>query len=114
MTDRLRISVSGVRGTVPEALDVDVASRFASAFASYLESGPIAVCRDTRISSGMLSMSAIASLMAAGLDSINFGQIPVPFLQFYLGRNGCTGGTGRCFCGGCPPPKRRPRSRGNS
>ncbi len=92
MTDRLRISVSGVRGTVPEALDVDVASRFASAFASYLESGPIAVCRDTRISSEMLGMAVMASLMAAGLDGINLGQIPVPFLQFYLGRNGCTGG----------------------
>ncbi len=92
MTDRLRISVSGVRGTVPEALDVDVASRFASAFASYLESGPIAVCRDTRISSEMLSMAVMASLMAAGLGALNFDQIPVPFLQFYLGRNGCTGG----------------------
>jgi len=92
MTDRLRITVSGIRGKVPESLDVDVASRFASAFASYLEEGRVAICRDYRFSSEMLSLAAASAVLAAGLDCINFGQIPVSFLQFHLARNGCSGG----------------------
>jgi len=92
MTDRLRITVSGIRGQVPESLDVDVASRFASAFASYLEEGRVAICRDYRFSSEMLSLAAASAVLAAGLDCINFGQIPVSFLQFHLARNGCSGG----------------------
>jgi phosphomannomutase len=92
MTDRLRISVSGVRGKVPEALDVDVASRFASAFAAYLEDGRIALCRDFRFSSEMLSMAAVSAIMSAGLDCLDFGQIPVSFLQFYLAQHDCSGG----------------------
>ncbi len=92
MTDRLRISVSGVRGKVPDALDVDVASRFASAFAAYLEDGRIALGRDFRFSSEMLSMAVVSSIMSAGLDCLDFGQIPVSFLQYYLAQNSCSGG----------------------
>ncbi|MFA9454420.1 MAG: hypothetical protein ACERK6_10955 [Candidatus Aminicenantaceae bacterium] len=92
MTDRLRITVSGIRGKVPESLDVDVASRFASAFTSYLEKGRVALCRDYRFSSEMLSLAATSAVLAAGLDCINFGQIPVSFLQFHLARDGCSGG----------------------
>ncbi|MGB2906082.1 MAG: hypothetical protein WBB73_03210 [Candidatus Aminicenantaceae bacterium] len=92
MTDRLRITVSGIRGKVPESLDVDVASRFASAFTSYLEKGRVALCRDYRFSSEMLSLAATSAVLAAGLDCINFGQIPISFLQFHLARDGCSGG----------------------
>jgi len=94
MTDRLRISVSGVRGKVPEALDVDTASRLASSFASYLEEGRVAVCRDSRASSKMLSLAVATSLMAAGLDCIDYDLIPVPFLQYALakGKVPCAGG----------------------
>jgi len=92
MTDRLRITVSGIRGKVPDALDVDVASRFASAFASYLEEGRIALCRDFRFSSEMLSRAAVSAILAAGLDCIDYGQIPISFLQFHLARNGHAGG----------------------
>jgi phosphomannomutase len=42
MEDRLRIAVSGIRGKVPVSLNVDIASRFASAFASCLEKGSMA------------------------------------------------------------------------
>ncbi len=92
MTDRLRITVSGIRGKVPEALDVDVASRFASAFASYLEEGRIAVCRDYRFSSEMLSRAAASAILAAGLDCLDYGQIPISFLQYHLARSRCAGG----------------------
>ncbi|NOR15747.1 MAG: hypothetical protein GQ544_08585, partial [Candidatus Aminicenantes bacterium] len=92
MEDRLRISISGVRGKVPLALDVEVVSKFASAFASYVEQGRIAICRDTRFSSQMLSMAAVSAILAAGLDCTNFGQIPISFLQFFLRSGSHSGG----------------------
>ena len=67
MNEGLRISVSGIRGQVPEALDVQVVSRFASAFAAYLEEGCIALCRDFRFTSQMLAIAAESSVVAAGL-----------------------------------------------
>ena len=92
MEDRLRVSISGVRGKVPAALDVEVVSKFASAFASYIEQGRIAICRDTRFSSQMLSMAAVSAILAAGLDCTNFGQIPISFLQFFLRSGSHSGG----------------------
>ena len=92
MEDRLRISVSGIRGKVPEALNVEIASEFASAFSSYLEKGSIALSRDGRESSRMLAMSAASSVMASGLDCVDYGRIPTPFLQFHLRRTRFSGG----------------------
>ncbi|MBD3414134.1 MAG: hypothetical protein GF421_06870 [Candidatus Aminicenantes bacterium] len=92
MEDRLRISVSGVRGKVPGALNVEVASQFASAFSSYLEKGTVALCRDCRESSRMLSLSAISSVLASGLDCIDYGRLPTPFLQFSLRNSKFSGG----------------------
>ena len=92
MEDRLRISVSGIRGKVPEALNVEIASEFASAFSSYLEKGSIALSRDGRESSRMLAMSAASSVMASGLDCVDYGRISTPFLQFHLRRTRFSGG----------------------
>ncbi|MFQ6070684.1 MAG: hypothetical protein ACE5LC_09210 [Candidatus Aminicenantales bacterium] len=92
MSPRLRISVSGVRGKVPQALNVEVASRFASAFATYLDKGKIGFCRDSRPSSDMLGMAISSSLLAAGLDCVDYGLLPVPFLQFIMGRKNFKGG----------------------
>ncbi|MFO7979509.1 MAG: hypothetical protein R6V00_01595 [Candidatus Aminicenantes bacterium] len=61
MEDRLRISISGIRGKVPQALNVEITSKFASAFSSYLEKGTIALCRDCRESSRMLALSSVSS-----------------------------------------------------
>lgn len=86
MTDRLRITVSGIRGIVPDALDVGTASRFASAFTSYLEEGSLAICRDNRSSSHMLQMAVVSAIIAGGLECTDFGRIPVSFLQFHMSR----------------------------
>jgi phosphomannomutase len=92
MKDRLRISVSGIRGEVPGALNVEVASNFSSAFSSYLEEGKIALCRDSRCSSHMLEMAVVSSIMAAGLDCADFGMLPTPFLQFLMREGSFAGG----------------------
>ncbi len=92
MIDKLRISVSGIRGVVPDALNVESASKFASAFSSYIEEGTIAICRDFRFSSQMLQMAAVSSIIASGLDCADFGRIPVSFLQFYMQKKSFSGG----------------------
>jgi phosphomannomutase len=92
MKDRLRISVSGIRGEVPGALNVEVASKFSSAFSSYLEEGRVALCRDSRCSSHMLEMAVISSVMASGLDCADFGMLPTPFLQFLMRKESFAGG----------------------
>ncbi len=92
MKDRLRISVSGIRGEVPGALNVEVASKFSSAFATFLEKGRIAVCRDSRCTGPMLEMAVLSSVIAAGLDGMDFGLLPTPLLQFLLQREKYSGG----------------------
>jgi phosphomannomutase len=92
MKDRLRISVSGIRGEVPGALNVEVVSKFSSAFSSTLEKGQIAICRDSRISSHMLAMAVLSSVIAGGLDCADFGLLPTPFLQFLMGKETYSGG----------------------
>jgi phosphomannomutase len=92
MKERLRINVSGIRGDVPGALNVDVASKFASAFASTVEKGKIALCRDSRRTSPMLTMAVLSSAIAGGLDCVDFGMLPTPFLQLLMGREKYSGG----------------------
>ena len=46
----LKIGITGVRGIVGETFTPEVAAGFAQAFATYLDSGRILVCRDTRLS----------------------------------------------------------------
>ncbi len=82
----LRISLSGIRGRVPEGLNVAVASDFASAFATYLEKGKVGTCVDGRWSGTMLSYAVAASISACGLDVYNLSVVPTPVLQFLIGK----------------------------
>lgn len=86
MKDRVRINVSGIRGEVPDALNVELVSKFASAFVSSLERGQVAVCRDSRSTGPMLVMAVLSSVIASGLDGVDFGLLPTPFLQFLMGK----------------------------
>ncbi len=92
MKDRVRINVSGIRGEVPGALNVELVSKFSSAFVSSLEKGRVAVCRDSRNTSHMLSMAVLSSVIAGGLDCVDFGLLPTPFLQFLMGKEKHSGG----------------------
>jgi phosphomannomutase len=92
MKDRLRINVSGIRGEVPGALNVEVVSKFSSAFTSTLDNGRVALSRDSRISSHMLAMAVLSSVISGGLDCEDFGLLPTPFLQFLMGKEKYSGG----------------------
>jgi Phosphomannomutase len=92
MKDRLRISVSGIRGEVPGALNVEVAAKFASAFSNFIEEGRVAVCRDSRCTGHMLEMAVLSSIVASGLHAVDYGLLPTPFLQFLMPKEKYSGG----------------------
>src|SRR6266481_10017512 len=80
----LKIGITGVRGIVGETFTPEVAIGFAQAFATYLDSGRILVCRDTRASAPMVRSSVLAGLLAAGCEIIDLGVCPTPSMQLAI------------------------------
>jgi phosphoglucosamine mutase len=77
----LKISITGVRGIVGETFTPEVAIAFAQAFGTYLDSGRILVCRDTRPSGPMVRSAVLGGLLAAGCEVIDLGICPTPSMQ---------------------------------
>jgi phosphomannomutase len=77
----LKIGISGVRGVVGETFGPELVVGFAQAFATYLDSGRILVCRDARSSGPMVRSAVLAGLLAAGCEVIDLGMCPTPSLQ---------------------------------
>src|SRR5437870_6815296 len=88
----LKIGITGVRGIVGETFTPEVAVGFAQAFATYLDSGRVLVCRDTRLSGAMVRSAVAAGLLAAGCEVIDLGICPTPSLQLAIGLLKAVGG----------------------
>jgi phosphomannomutase len=88
----LKIGVSGVRGVVGETFTPDLVVGFAQAFGTYLGSGRILVCRDTRPSGPMVASAVAAGLLATGCDVVDLGICPTPSLQLAVRWLGADGG----------------------
>ncbi len=99
---KLRISVSGIRGRVPEGLNVIVAAEFASAYATHLERGRIGVAVDGRWSGPMLAHAVVSALSSCGADVAFLGLCPTPVLQLLVNRGVLNGGIS--ITGGHNPP----------
>ncbi len=80
----LKIGISGVRGIVGETFTPELAVSFAQAFATYLNSGQILICRDTRPSGPMVASAVAAGLLASGCEVIDLGVCPTPSLQLAI------------------------------
>jgi phosphomannomutase len=77
----LKIGISGVRGVVGETFTPELAVAFAQGFGTYLDSGRILVCRDTRSSGPMVHAAVVSGLLAAGCEVIDLDVCPTPSLQ---------------------------------
>ncbi len=78
--DDLKISISGVRGTVPRGLDPDNILAFAKAFAAV--SGPrIVIGNDARTTGPILRHITLGALLAAGKEVIDVGLCPTPTVK---------------------------------
>src|SRR5262249_37474385 len=77
----LKIGITGVRGVVGETFTPEGVIGFAQALGTYLDSGRILVCRDTRSSGPMVRSAVLAGLLAAGSEPIDLGICPTPSMQ---------------------------------
>ncbi len=84
MMKPLKIGISGVRGIVGETFTPELAVSFAQAFATYLSSGRILICRDTRPSGPMVAAAVAAGLLASGCEVVDLGICPTPSLQLAI------------------------------
>ncbi|HET6429346.1 MAG TPA: phosphoglucosamine mutase, partial [Phycisphaerae bacterium] len=90
---RLIVSVSGVRGTVDDVLNAEIAEQFGRAFATMLGAGrTIALGRDTRASGAMLRDAIVAGLAAGGVNVVDLGVISTPGVALMIKRLGADGG----------------------
>src|SRR5438093_3655897 len=88
----LKISISGVRGIVGATFTPELAVNFAQAFGTYLESGKILICRDTRPSGAMVRSAVISGLISTGCEVVDLGICPTPSMQLLLTALGARGG----------------------
>ena len=80
----LKISISGVRGTVGESLTPTLLTRFAQAFGTYVGKGTIVMGRDTRTSGEMVRHAVVAGLVSSGCRVIDLDICPVPTVQLLV------------------------------
>ena len=88
----LKIGITGVRGIVGETFTPELAIAFAQAFGTYLDGGPILICRDTRASGPMVQSAVTAGLLATGSEVIDLGICPTPTMQLAVVHLGVKGG----------------------
>ncbi|MGQ9631833.1 MAG: phosphoglucosamine mutase [bacterium] len=80
----LKISISGIRGIVGEALTPELLANFAMAFGTYMNGGSIVVGSDTRVSGEMVRYAVLSGLIATGCEVIDIGICPVPTIQIMV------------------------------
>ena len=88
----LKIGIAGVRGIVGETLTPELVIAFAQAFGTYLDSGRILICRDTRASGPMVRAAVVAGLLASGCEVIDLGICPTPTMQLAVEHFNAAGG----------------------
>ncbi len=75
---------NGIRGVANEYLNCELSVNVGRAIAYVLGPGPIAIAKDTRVSSDMIVSSVSAGLMSMGVSVIDLGMVPTPALQYYV------------------------------
>ena len=88
----LKISISGVRGIVGQALTPELVTHFAQSFGAYLNGGKVLACRDTRPSGEMVRAAVVAGLISTHCEVIDLGICPTPSLQLAVRRLHAKGG----------------------
>jgi phosphomannomutase len=74
----LKISISGIRGTVPDSLTPEICLNFAKAFGTYLQGKKVVVGTDSRSSSEYLKGIVFSGLLSCGCDVVDLGICPTP------------------------------------
>jgi len=92
-TDRLIVSVSGVRGVIGKTLTPQVATEFGLAFGAMLGAGrAVVIARDSRVSGPMLKNAVTAGLLASGINVVDLGMVTTPGAALMTRKLGSAGG----------------------
>jgi phosphomannomutase len=87
----LKLGTAGIRGEIGGGLNPFLAIDFAAAAGTYFDGGRVAIARDTRVSSEMLTRAVKSALMACGSEIIDAGVAPAPLLHWLTPRLECDG-----------------------
>ena len=74
---------SGIRGSVPEELNPEIAWQIGYSVATVFKQAPILVCHDNRTSSPLLTNAISSGLMAGGSDAHYGGEVITPAVSLY-------------------------------
>ncbi|MDZ7337036.1 MAG: phosphoglucosamine mutase [candidate division KSB1 bacterium] len=91
-SERLMVSVSGIRGTVGGSLTPEVVLRYAQAYGTTVGEGAIVVGRDSRVTGEMVMHGVFAGLLSVGRDVIDLGVVPTPTTQLAVEKLRARGG----------------------
>ncbi len=78
---QVKIGPQGIRGSVHNGLEIEQLIDLVSAFATWVEAGPVLITRDTRPSSPMLAFAVRSALSASGCDVFDVGVCPTAVAQ---------------------------------
>ncbi len=92
----LKISISGVRGLVPESLTAEVCLEFAKAFGTYLLENSsnklVVVGTDPRSSSEFIKGIVFSGLLSTGCQAVDLGICPTPTVGIMVRELSAAGG----------------------
>ena len=100
MSEKLIISISGMRGIVGENLTPSIAAEYGCAFGKFLKNrhtgkeGKLSVCigRDSRSSGQMLKSAVATGLCSVGVDVVDLGLVTTPGVGIMVRELQCNGG----------------------
>jgi len=88
----LMISVSGIRGVYGTDLTPQNLTRFAAAYGTWVEGGPVVLGRDTRLTGQICEDLVAATLQSAGCNVIKVGVVPTPTVAMAVLHHQAAGG----------------------
>ncbi|HVN67574.1 MAG TPA: phosphoglucosamine mutase [Candidatus Sulfotelmatobacter sp.] len=88
----LKISISGVRGTVPDSLTPEVCLDLAKAFGTYLGKGTVVIGADPRRSSEFIKGIVFSGLLSTGIKVVDIGIAPTPTVGIMVRELAAAGG----------------------
>ncbi|MBI5701483.1 phosphoglucosamine mutase [Candidatus Saganbacteria bacterium] len=88
----LKISISGVRGTVPDSLTSEICIDLSKAFGTYLKGGSVVIGADTRTSSGSIKKIVISGLVSCGCKVIDLSIATTPTVGIMVRKLKADGG----------------------
>ncbi len=82
-----------VRGIMNREITADIAAKIGRAFGTYLRgAGRVVIGRDPRVTSLMFEQAFVAGLCSTGVEVHLAGMLPIPVLNFAVGRYGYDAG----------------------